>query len=61
MVGSLGPAVGIPAGKTTMKVSTHKDIKGALILDEILPPQHIPQSKHYAINKLWTIKQIIRR
>ena len=31
MVGSLGPALGIPAGDTTMKVTVHGDNAGSLI------------------------------
>ena len=53
MVGSLGPALGIPAGDTTMKVSFHEDNAGALILAQTLPPQHTPQSKHYTIKTIW--------
>ena len=46
MVGSLGPAIGIPAGPTTMKVSVHEDNAGALILVQNAP-EYTPCSKHY--------------
>ena len=42
MVAELGPALGIPARDTTMKVSIHKDNAGALILAQTLPPQFTP-------------------
>ena len=61
IVGSLGPALGIPAEETTMKVSIHEDNAGALILAQTLPPQHTLCSKHYAIKTIWTRKQIMRR
>ena len=61
MVGSLGPASGIPAGDTTMKVSIHEDNAGALILAQTLPPQFTPRSKHYAIKTVWTREQIVLR
>ena len=61
MVAELGPALGIPAGDTTMKVSIHEDNAGALILAQTLPPQFTPRSKHYAIKTVWTRKQIVLR
>ena len=61
MVGSLGPALGILAGETTMKVSIHEDNAGALIFAQTLLPQHTPRSKHYAINTVWTREQIMIR
>ncbi len=57
----LGPALGIPAGDTTMRVSIHKDNAGALILAETLPPQFTPRSKHYAIMTVWFRDQIVKR
>ena len=61
MVSSMGDAVGIPSGGTTMNVSIHEDNAGALILAETLPPQHTPRSKHYAIKTVWFREQIVRR
>ena len=61
MVESLGLAVGIPAGETTMNVSIHEDNAGALILAQTLPPQHTPRSKHYAIKTVWFREQIVLR
>ena len=42
MVESLRSAVGLPVGKTTLKLSTQEDNVGALILALTLPPQHTP-------------------
>lgn len=61
MVDALGPAVGIPVGSTTMRVSIHEDNAGALVLAETLPPQFTPRSKHYAIKTVWFREQIVRR
>ena len=61
IVSSLGPAVGIPAGETTMKVTIHEDNAGALVLAETLPPQFTPRSKHYAIKTVWFREQIVTR
>lgn len=61
MVKSLGPALGIPAGETTMKVSIHEDNAGALVLAQTLPPQFTPRSKWYAIKTVWFREQIVLR
>ncbi|KAL7524725.1 hypothetical protein ACHAXR_000690 [Thalassiosira sp. AJA248-18] len=53
MVASVGPAVGLELGDTSMNVSICEDNTGALILAETLPPQYKPQSKHYAIKTVW--------
>ena len=42
---SLGQAVVLPIGDTTMNVSIHEDNSGALILAKTLPTQFTPQSK----------------
>ena len=55
MVGSLGPALGIPAGETTMKVSVHEDNAGALVLAQKLPPEYTPRSKHYHTKTIWVL------
>ncbi len=47
MVEFLGPAVGLPVDCTSMHVYIHEDNVGALILDDTLPPQYTPRSKHY--------------
>ena len=61
MVSYLGPALGIPSGNTTMKVSVHEDNAGALILAQTLSPQYTPRSKHYAIKTIWCREQIVLR
>ena len=61
MVTLLGPAVGIPMGLITMKVSIHEDNAGVLILGQTLPPQHTPCSKHYVIKTVWFWEQIVRQ
>ena len=61
IVSSLGPAVGIPAGETKMKVTIREDNAGALVLAETLPPQFTPRSKHYAIKTVWFREQIVTR
>ena len=61
MVESLGPALGIPAGPTTMKVSIHEDNAGALILAQKLPPEYTPCSKHYHTKTIWFHEEIVKR
>ena len=61
MVESLGPALGIPAGPTTMKVSIHEDNAGALILAQKLPPEYTPHSKHYHTKTIWFREEIVKR
>jgi hypothetical protein len=58
MVDSLGSALGIPAGDTTMNVSIHEDNAGALILAQKLPPEYTPRSKHYHQKTIWFREQI---
>ena len=53
MVSSIGPAVGLDVGETSMHVSIQEDNAGALVLAETLPPQYTPRSKHYAIKTVW--------
>ena len=50
---SLGKAVGMPIGDTTMNVYIHEDNAGALILDKTLPPQFTLRSKYYASKTIW--------
>ena len=59
MVSSLGPALGIPTGKTSMKVTIHEDNAGALVLGQTLPPQYTPCSKWYTIKTIWFREQIV--
>ena len=61
MVSSIGPAVGLEVGDTSMNVSIHEDNAGALILAETLPPQYTPRSKHYAIKTVWFREAIVKR
>ena len=41
-----------------MHVSIHEDNARALILAETLPPQHTPQSKHYAIKTIFLLSDV---
>ena len=50
---SLGQAVVLPIGDTTMNVSIYEDNAGALILAKDLPPQFTPRSKYYASITIW--------
>ena len=61
MVDSLGSALGIPAGETTMKVSIHEDNAGALILAQKLPPEYTPRAKHYHNKTIWFREEIVKR
>ena len=58
---SLGQAVGLPIGDTTMNVSIHEDNSGALILSKALPPQFTPRSKYYASKTIWFREEINKR
>ena len=58
---SLGQAVGLPIGETTMNVSIHEDNAGALILAKTLPPQFTPRSKYYASKTIWFREEINKR
>ena len=61
MVDSLGSALGIPAGDTTMKVSIHEYNAGALILAQKLPPKYTPRAKHYHNKTIWFREEIVKR
>ena len=61
MVGSVGPAFGIPVGDTEMKVSIHEDNAGALILAQKLPPEYTPRSKYYHIKTIWFREEVVKR
>ena len=58
---SLGQAVGLPIGDTTMNVSINKDNSEALILAKDLPPQFTPRSKYYAYKTIWFSEEIKER
>jgi hypothetical protein len=58
MVESVTHQVNLPIGETTMNLSVHKDNSGALVLAKTLPPQFTPQSKYYAIKRIWFCKEI---
>ena len=60
MVAVLGPAIGIPAGPTTMRVSIHEDNAGALILAQKLPPEYTPRSKHYHTKTIWFREEVVK-
>ncbi len=51
-VKEMGPAVGLPVGETTIKVS---------ILAQTLPPQFTPRSKHYHTKTIWFREEIVQR
>ena len=57
IVDSLGDAVGHPKDFTIMHVPIHKDNDGALILAETLPPECMPQRKHYARTNICFVKR----
>ena len=61
MVTSLCDAIGLPKNLTTMDVPVHEDNAGALILAQTLPPQFIPQSKHYDIKTICFHEEIVKR
>ena len=56
MVYLLGNSVGIPDGCDTINVSMRENSMGALVLDETIPPQFTPCSKHYAKKTFWFYK-----
>lgn len=58
---SLGDAVGLPIGDTTLNVSVHEDNAGALVLAKALPPAFTPRSKYYAIKTIWFREEIVKR
>ena len=58
---SLGKAVGLPIGDTTMNVSVREDNAGALILAKIFPPQFTPRSKYHASKTIWFREEINTR
>ena len=61
IVGSVGPAFGIPVGTTEMNVSIHEDNAGALILAQKLPPEYTPRSKYYHIKTIWFREEVVKR
>jgi hypothetical protein len=52
---------GPQAGDMNMNVSVHKDISGALVLAETLPPQFTLRSKYYATKTIWFCEEIHKR
>ena len=58
---SLGQAVVLPIGDTTMNMSIHEDNAGAFILANTFPPQFTPRSKYYASKTIWFRKEINKR
>ena len=61
MVESLDNAVGLPKDLTIMYVSCHEVNAKALVLQETLPPQYIPQSIHYAKKTLWFCEEVTKQ
>ena len=61
MTKSLGKAIGMPTGETTINVSIHEDNAGALVLAKTLPPQFTPRSKYYASKTIWFREEINKR
>ena len=60
MVLSIGKAVGLPIGTTTMNVSIHEDNAGSLILAKNLPPQFTLRTKYYASKTIWFCEEIFK-
>ena len=58
---SLGQAVGLPIGNTTINVSIHEDNAGALIFAQTLPSQFTPRSKYYASKTIWFCEEINKK
>jgi hypothetical protein len=58
---SLGDAMNLPIGETSMNISIHEDNAGALVLAQTLPPQFTPRSKHYAAKTIWFREEIFKR
>ena len=58
---SLGKAVELPIGDTTMNIYIHEDNAGALFLAKTLPPQFTPRSKYYASKTIWFLEEINTR
>ena len=62
MVDEVGTAVGLTQSeKTKMHVCIHEDNAGALVLDQILPPQFTLASKHYAVKTHWFCEKCLER
>ena len=59
MTNLLGEAVGIIIGETTMNISIHEDNFRALILEETVPPQFTPQSKHCVSKTFGLVRRYI--
>ena len=54
IVDEVGAAIGLTQSKNSkMHVCIHEDNKGTLVLDQTLPPQFTPASKHYAVKTHW--------
>ena len=56
---SLGKAVGLPMGNTTINDYFHKDNAGALLLARTLTPQLTSPSNYYATKTIWFHKNIV--
>ena len=58
---SLGKAVRLPIGNTTMIASIYEENVGGLILAKTLPPQFIPCSKYFVAKTIWFREEINTR
>ena len=60
MVKELSRAVGSPlGGPPRMKITSHEDNNGALILAKVIPPEFTPRSKFHALKTIWFREQIV--
>ena len=48
-------------GLTSMHVVVHEDKSGALILEQILPPQFTTRSKYHANKTVWFWEEVMKR
>ena len=60
-VWEVGNAVGLPTKElTSIHLSLHEDIAGALVLAETIPLQFTPWSQYYAIKTDWFCEENIK-
>ncbi len=58
MTNSLGEAIRMSIGDTTINSSIHENNAGALVLARTLPPQFTPCSKFYTAKTVWFREEI---
>ena len=61
MTKSIGKAVWLPIGETTINVSIHEENSGYLILEKTLPPQFTHRRKNYSAKTIWFCEEILKR